>query len=86
MERIRSRGAVHRTFIGFEFAGSAPPIGTKVQHEGKDVGEITSVAAQPLKGRRLALGYLRREFLAGAKPLTARGEQVKATTLPFLDF
>ena len=85
VERVRSRGAVHRTFVGFELKGTLPA-GTKVQSEGKDVGEITSVAAQPLKGRRLALGYLRREFLAGAKPLAARGEQVKATTLPFLDF
>ena len=85
VERVRSRGAVHRTFVGFELEGTLPAAGTKVQSEGKDVGEITSVAAQPLKGRRLALGYLRREFLAGAKPLTARGEQVKATTLPFLD-
>ncbi len=85
VERIRSRGAVHRAFVGFEVEGLAPAAGTKIQSEGKDVGEITSIAAEPLKGKRLALGYLRREFLSGDKPLSAGGAQVKAATLPFVD-
>ena len=46
VERIRARGAVHRTFVGFEVEGAAPAAGTKVQSEGKDVGEITSVDAE----------------------------------------
>lgn len=83
VERIRARGAVHRTFVGFEVEGTAPPAGTKIQSEGKDVGEITSIAGEPLKGKRLALGYLRREFLATDKTLTAGDAQVKATSLPF---
>jgi folate-binding protein YgfZ len=84
VERIRSRGAVHRTFVGFEFAGSAPPIGTKVQHEGKDVGEITSIATVPTKtgDRVLALGYLRKEFMVG-KELHAGEANVSAESLPF---
>ena len=83
VERIRSRGAVHRVFVGFEVEGPAPSGGTKIQSEGKDVGEITTVAAQPLKNRRLALGYLRREFMGGDKTLTAEAAQVKPTKLPF---
>jgi folate-binding protein YgfZ len=83
VERIRARGAVHRTFVGFEVAGPAPAAGMKIQSEGKDVGEITSIAAEPLKGKRLALGYLRREFLATDKTLTAGEAEVKAATLPF---
>ena len=84
VERIRSRGAVHRTLVGFEFAGSAPPIGAKVQHEGKDVGEITSVATVPTKtgDRVLALGYLRKEFMVG-KELHAGEASVRAESLPF---
>ncbi|HEY8670297.1 MAG TPA: folate-binding protein [Terriglobales bacterium] len=84
VERIRSRGAVHRTLVGFEFAGSAPPIGAKVQHEGKDVGEITSVATVPTKtgDRVLALGYLRKEFMVG-KELRAGEASVSAESLPF---
>jgi aminomethyltransferase len=82
VERIRSRGAVHRAFVGFEVEGPAPAAGTKVQSESKDVGEITSIAV-PLKGKTLALGYLRREFMAPEKTLTAGEAKVKATTLPF---
>jgi aminomethyltransferase len=83
VERIRARGAVHRTFVGFEVAGRAPSAGTKIQSEGKDVGEITSIAAEPLKGKRLGLGYLRREFLGTDKTLTAGDAEVKAASLPF---
>jgi len=83
VERIRSHGAVHRTFVGFEVEGPVPPAGTKIQSEAKDVGEITSIAAEPLKQRWLALGYLRREFMAPEKTLTAGAARVKATTLPF---
>ena len=83
VERIRARGAVHRAFVGFEVEGPAPAAGTRIQSEGKEVGEITSIAAEPLKGKRLALGYLRREFLATDKTLTAGQAEVKAATLPF---
>jgi aminomethyltransferase len=83
VERIRARGAVHRTFVGFEVEGPAPAAGTKIQSEGKEVGEVTSIAAEPLKGKRLALGYLRREFLAGTKLLTAGEAEIRPTTLPF---
>jgi folate-binding protein YgfZ len=83
VERIRARGAVHRAFVGFEVEGPVPAAGTKIQSEGKEVGEITSIAAAPLKGKRLALGYLRREFLASDQTLTAGEAKVKATTLPF---
>jgi len=83
VERIRARGAVHRTLTGFEVEGPAPAAGTKIQSEGKEVGEITSITAEPLKGKRLALGYLRREFLAGTKTLTAGEAEVRPTTLPF---
>ena len=83
VERIRARGAVHRAFVGFVVEGTAPSAGAKILSEGKEVGEITSVAAEPLKGKRLALGYLRREFLATDKTLSAGEAEVKAATLPF---
>jgi folate-binding protein YgfZ len=63
VERIRSRGQVHRLFTRFEVVGKVAP-GTKIQVGGKDVGEITSVASLP-GGRRVALGYARREALGG---------------------
>ncbi len=60
VERIRSRGNVHRMFTGFEVEGELPQPGTKVRANDKDVGEITSAARMPFPGseRTLALGYL----------------------------
>ena len=82
VERIRSRGAVHRDFTGFEVEGPAPAPGTKVQAGGKDVGEITSVAALP-GNRTLALGYIRREAAAPGLALAAGSSQVRVSELPF---
>lgn len=82
VERIRARGAVHRTFTGFEIEGEASA-GTKIQSEGKDVGEITSVLASPFQGKRLGLGFLRRESLD--KKLVAGQSELVAVKLPFLE-
>jgi len=85
VERIRSRGAVHRKFAGFEVQGLLPSLGTKIQLDGKDVGEITSVATLPTPhGRRnVALGYIRREIASPDKPLTAGGSRLSLSGLPF---
>jgi aminomethyltransferase len=45
VERIRSRGNVHRTFSGFTLTGALPAPGTAFSAEGKPVGELTSVAS-----------------------------------------
>jgi folate-binding protein YgfZ len=82
VERIRSRGAVHRQFTGFEIEGPPPASGTKLQSGGKDVGELTSVATLP-DGRTVALGYIRREATAAGTVLTASGAQARSTELPF---
>jgi folate-binding protein YgfZ len=84
VERIRSRGAVHRTFVGFEIDGKVSP-GTRIQNEGKDVGEITSVATVfAANGQRvIALGYIRKEFTVPGKDLVAGGAKVRVVTLPF---
>ena len=84
VERIRSRGAVHRKFSGFEVDGPLPAPGTRVQAEGKDVGEITSAASLPVQDgeRRVAIGYIRREFASG-KRVQAGDAQLTVANLPF---
>jgi aminomethyltransferase len=84
VERIRSRGAVHRKFAGFEVEGPLPAPGTKVQVGGKDVGDITGTAALPLKTgeRRVAIGYIRREFASGTQA-QAGVAQLTVANLPF---
>ena len=86
VERIRSRGNVHRTFTGFTLAGSLPAAGTSLSAEGKPVGELTSVAAVELPHRgtvQLALGYIRREALDRGLTLEYPGGTAKPTALPY---
>ncbi len=78
VERIRSRGAVHRMFGAFAVDGTLPEAGAKIVAGEKEVGESTRSAILPLPGgdRAVALGYLRREgagkeLRAGAAKLTA---------------
>jgi len=85
VERIRSRGAVHRQFSAFSVEGTLPEPGAKMlagEKEEKEVGEITSSAILPLLGgdRPVALGYLRRE--AAEKDLRAGTAKLKPASLP----
>jgi len=64
VERIRSRGAVHRKFSGFVTdATAAIAPGNKIVAGEKEVGEITSAARlhSPDGDKTVALGYIRRE-------------------------
>ncbi|MGH9512308.1 MAG: YgfZ/GcvT domain-containing protein [Terriglobales bacterium] len=85
VERIRSRGNVHRMFTGFKVDGPLPEPGTKINVEGKDVGEITSAASLPLANGPylVALGYIRREIAMTAMPIPMNGTNLNVTTLPF---
>jgi len=86
IERIRSRGAVHRQFTAFLVEGPLPAPGTKIQaslqDNDKEVGEVTSSADLPLPAgtRAVALGYLRRE--AAGKNLRAGAATLHQASLP----
>jgi len=82
VERIRSRGAVHRKFTGFLLDAPVAP-GSKVAANGKDVGEITSVAALPVVGHRtIALGYIRREIGAPGREVMIGTTKATVVQLP----
>jgi len=85
VERIRSRGAVHRMFTGFEIEGARPTPGFRIQDDGKDVAELTSVASVPTEsgGRTLALGYGRKEVLLAGKEFATEDTKVRVAALPF---
>jgi len=88
VERIRSRGTVHRQFTGFAIEGLLPEPGAELHVEGKKVGEITSVASLPLGTgvRNIGLGYMRREVAVGSKPLDGERFQATPVSLPFDKF
>ena len=87
VERIRSRGNVHRKFTGFVLEGSLPAPGTKVQTDAKDIGEITSVASLPLPSGNLpvALGYVRREIGTSGKEVQIGDTKATIKDLPFAE-
>jgi folate-binding protein YgfZ len=84
VERIRSRGAVHRQFTAFAVESALPEPGAKIfpGEEEKEVGEITSSAILPLAegDRPVALGYLRRE--AAGRDLRSGTAKLKPAVLP----
>jgi len=84
VERIRSRGQVHRKFTGFEFAGTAPAIG-KFEADGRTFAEITSVARVPSASaaREVGLGYVRVESVPENRVLTLNGLKATLIDLPF---
>ena len=85
VERIHSRGNVHREFVGFRFDGAAPAPGSKIHAAGKEVGEITSIAALPNGNgdRAVALGYIRREAAVDNTALDVGGTRAHVAPLPF---
>jgi folate-binding protein YgfZ len=85
VERIRSRGNVHRTFTGFALTGELPTPGTVLTADAKPVGELTSVAAIPLTTGpiQLALGYVRREALDKKLSLEYPGGTATPIALPY---
>ncbi len=82
VERIRSRGQVHRTFSAFTLQGEIPPAGTELLADGKPAGLFTSIASQDIDGERLALGFARREALERGSPLTYAGGIAEARRRP----
>lgn len=83
VERIRSRGNVHRHLRQLELDGPMPTAGTELNislsgEAAKPAGQLTSVAELPLGSgvRRFALGMIRGEAEALNKPLqyTVNGE------------
>lgn len=88
VERIRSRGNVHRTFSGFRVEGTLPEPGTKILGDDKEVGEITSSASLPMNAgdQAVALGYTRREAAEANVPLHSGAAKLSLASLPFIKF
>lgn len=62
VERVRSRGQVHRVLRPVRIEATDPPApGAKLSLAGKDVAEIASAVYSPALGRVAALAYVRTE-------------------------
>lgn len=86
VERIRSRGAVHRKFTAFLADASVAPGGKVVVGE-KEVGEITSAASVMIAGgqRNVALGYIRRESGTPGREVLIGGTRAAVASMPLTE-
>ncbi len=88
VERIRSRGAVHRKFTGFVAdAGQPVAAASKIVAGGKEVGEITSAASLRFAGheKTVALGYIRREVGVPGREVMIGTAKATVAQLPVTD-
>jgi len=87
VERIRSRGNVHRKFTGFVLREGTPVApGAKIVADAKEVGEITSVTSlHDGYDRSVALGYIRREVGVPGNEVGIGSEGAVVSELPFRD-
>jgi glycine cleavage system aminomethyltransferase T len=88
VERIRSRGAVHRKFTGFLAEGAGPiAAGTKVVAGEKEVGEVTSSAylQLPEGNKTMVLGYIRREVGVPGREVMIGEAKATVVQLPITD-
>jgi len=74
VERVRSRGLVHRLLAGVAIDSTEPPEpDTRLFHDGQDIGKITSAAFSPALGKVVGMAYLRRELAEPGTQLTVNG-------------
>lgn len=93
VERIHSRGQIHRCLAGVIVEGELPPVGSKLLAGEKEIGETTSSAEMVVDGvrRTLMLGYVKREAIPGGvgiraasgESVTVGGSAARITALPF---
>ncbi len=78
--RIRDRGHVNKSLRGLQLGdGPAPGADSELFHDGGVVGHVTSAVDSPRYGGEIALGYVRREVLAGGVVEVGATDGPKAT-------
>jgi tRNA-modifying protein YgfZ len=74
VERVRSRGLVHRLLAGVEIdATEAPEPDTRLFQGDENVGKMTSAVFSPALGKVVGMAYLRRELAEPGTTLTVNG-------------
>ena len=84
VERIRSRGQVHRKFVGFDFGDSLVAPG-KFEADGRTLAEVTTSLHVNVDGsvKNIGLGYVRHEALSDEGTVELGGKSVRIVDLPF---
>ncbi len=81
----RDRGQVNRLLFGVRGDGEPLAPGTKLLHNGEEVGVTASSALSPRLGQAIALAYLKRGHQQpGSELTTESGRKVLVSVLPFV--
>ena len=86
--RIKYRGHVAKKLRGLVFAKPAViATGTLLKSiDGKEIGQVTSTVYSPHLGRRLALAYVKFDYIAAGKEVeTSDGVPAQVVDLPFVE-
>lgn len=79
VERVRSRGQVHRRLTAIEWDSPSPPAaGSAVEFEGREAGRVTSPVFSPRRGRSLSFSILRSGAATPGAELRSCGLQGRA--------
>lgn len=82
--RLAHRGHLNRKLVGLRIDGDeAVAHGTPVTSEGKEAGELKSVAFSPGFAAVLALAYIKRDFFEPGTVVSVAGRKATVTALPF---
>lgn len=82
--RLRTRGKVNHLLVGLRLDSLAlPEVGAVLSAEGRETGELTSVAVSPTEGP-IALGYVRREHAEAGAEIEFKGGRASVAALPFI--
>ena len=72
--RLKSVGHVNRSLVLLRADAATPPApGTKLVHDGREAGTITSSSFSPRLGKGIALAYVQRQFTADGTVLMCEG-------------
>ncbi|HKW97376.1 MAG TPA: glycine cleavage T C-terminal barrel domain-containing protein [Bryobacteraceae bacterium] len=82
VERVRSRGLVHRLLAGVEIDASEPPApDTRLFHGEENVGKMTSAAFSPALGKVVGMAYVRRDLAEPGTTLSIEGHRAQVRPL-----
>jgi tRNA-modifying protein YgfZ len=80
----RDRGHLNRLLLGLKVDAPEPlPAGTKVLHNGLEVGQVTSSVWSPLVGSVIALAYIKRGSQERGTTVQTGDHAAAVTSLPF---
>jgi folate-binding protein YgfZ len=82
VERVRSRGQVHRRRVGLLFTGGTPPPGEVLTLAGKEAGHVTRSAYSPALSQPIGMGYLRKDANALGTILDWQGGTATVSQFP----